>query len=292
MRVMTVVCPLPMQTFKQTMYAIASYDVGGSAGTDSWNGTSTYDGTGSTHHGDVWSGTGVTKSGSSSIDGSYGKKTPPLQLPTLVYDPPASALSIGDVTAARTLNGNSTYRASSVASSGPLTIKGPGTVTLYVDGPFNTKSVRFDDSVGKGTLIVKQANYATATGTSFDLSSNAEVGDIDEDKTHGSTIYTSENDSAVGPDASRFQFYTGYTGDMTFNGTGDLACVVYAPQANIKMNGTFQFFGSIVADGFSGKVNGTFNFHYDDRLGSLTLPLSPQFSTTGWNVYNVSVSQQ
>jgi hypothetical protein len=296
MRVVTVVCPFPTQVFKQTMYATSAYDVGGNAGTDSYSGTTPVMSDGSTKdspgHGDVWSATSVTKSGSSTIDGSYGQKKPPLQVSSLSYSPPSGATSLGAVSTAQNLTGNTSYRATSVASGGALTIKGPGTVTLYVDGPFNTNSIRFDDSLGKGTLVVKQGNYATSLGgTNFDLSGNALVGDVAESKKSGVTTYSSENVSTVPPDASRFQFYTGYSGDITFNGTGDLAAVLYAPQANIKMNGTFQFFGAIVADGFSGKVNGTFNFHYDDRLGNMLLPLSPQFSTTGWNVYNVAINQ-
>jgi hypothetical protein len=292
-RVMTIVYPQPTSTFQQTMYAISSYDVGGSAGTDSWNGTAVYTGNGiSTHHGDTKSGGTVTQSGSSTIDGVI-KSNFKLPMPTINYNPSqqANANNLGAVNAATTLAGGTDYRMSSVGSNAALTVNGSGSVTVYVDGPVDLHSIRFAPG-STASLVIIQNNYNSALGaTTIDLTGNASVGDIAQVGNGNHATYTSENDPTVGPNSQRLQFYSGSSGSMTLNGTGQFAGVVYAPNMTINMNGTFQFFGSMVADSFGGKVNGTFNFHYDDRLGNMVIPIDPQFSAMGWNIYNVSLTQ-
>ncbi|MBA2481833.1 MAG: hypothetical protein H0V44_14305 [Planctomycetes bacterium] len=275
LRVEAVVGTSKDQIFTRAMYARNAYDVGGSAGTDSYRGPGAYVAPPSTSpnygHGDVASGGTVTISGSGSILGAVTNNVK-LQLPVLQYTP-VPAASSGALAGDLTVVGGNSYHYTSVnmGNSDYITVTGAGVATLYVDTFFKTKHIVYAAG-STAKLVIKQNDYTpVATDTEFDLNGGAIVGDLN--------------------DTSRLVFMSNYTGAMKLNGNGQFSGVIYAPFVDISMNGTFQLYGSVIAEGFDGKVNGTFNFHYDMSLASLSLGIPPLLSAAGWNTRPLSVGQ-
>ncbi len=281
-RVVTLMSASATHVFSKDMYAVAGYDVGGNAGTDSWPGPPAvyvpadagnvamgYD------NGDVASGGTVTTSGSSNVDGTITSNVS-MALPSFTYAPPSSATALGAVSSTTTLTGPTTVRMTSFSAD--LVISGSGTVNLYCDGPFNANSITFS-SGSTASCVIMQNSYSSALGGSG-MSLKSVVGDVSSSGGH----YTAN--------PARLEYITNAALGFSMNGNGMMAAVVYAPYCTFAMKGTFQFFGSIVGDSFGGKVNGTFNFHYDNALANLSLPLNVQLASTMWNSYTVSAGQQ
>jgi hypothetical protein len=263
--------------FTRAMYGRNSYDVGGTAGTDSYIGPGAYTGV-STHHGDIASGGTISMSGSATIDGARQNNIK-MTLPILTYSPTPAASS-GTITGDITLYGGNNYHYTAVnmSSSDEIYVRGSGVATLYVDTYIKVKHIEYPAVNADGTpntarLVIKQNNYTPATGdTEFDLNGGAVIGDLNN--------------------TQRLIFQSNYTGEMKLNGNGKFSGVIYAPYVDLKMNGTFNLYGSIVAEGFSGSVNGTFNFHYDESLASLSLGIPPVLTAEGWNIRALSINQQ
>jgi hypothetical protein len=70
---------------------------------------------------------------------------------------------------------------------------------------------------------------------------------------------------------------------LDIGGNGETSCVVYAPNADVTMNGggsgDNDFSGAIVAKSF--RFNGHYNIHYDESLGRSYLWRG--FKITSWN---------
>jgi len=75
--------------------------------------------------------------------------------------------------------------------------------------------------------------------------------------------------SVVNPNSDAKSFaYFGLPSNtsITISGNAQFTGTVYAPSADVKMNGGIEFFGSIVAS--SAVLTGTSQFHYDESLGN------------------------
>jgi len=73
--------------------------------------------------------------------------------------------------------------------------------------------------------------------------------------------------------AGHLQFYgvsptDGSTQSVAIAAPGNIWATIYAPNANISLTGNPDWFGAVVASGFSG--NGNTGFHYDTQLGLLS----------------------
>lgn len=276
-RVATVVSTSTMKVFKQTMYAFDGYQFMGSASTDSWPGPPALPTpANNTRNGDIVSGNVVTRRGGATVSGDIISNKS-IELPTLTYDPPAGAINLGSISAPRVLNGPTVVRATQMTTAGELTITGSGDVELYVDGPINTKKIIMAAG-STARLIIRQSDYNIGLGDSqFDLNGGAIIGDI--------------GGGGVSPDPSRVMLLSNYSGNMRWNGNGQMSAVVFAPYANMSINGTFNMWGSVVSRAFDGRVNGNFKFHYDDSLANLSLPLAPQLTAAGWHSVNLGIHQ-
>jgi hypothetical protein len=275
LRVEAVIGTSKDQVFTRAMYARNAYDVGGTAGTDSWQGPGAYVappvGSASYGHGDVASAGTVTTSGTGTILGSVTNNVK-MQLPVMQYTP-NPAVSSGAITTDQTVVGGLSYHWTSVnmGNSDYITVTGAGTATIYVDTFFSVKHIVYAAG-STAKLVIKQNDYTpTTTDTQFDLNGGAVVGDLN--------------------DTSRLVFMSNYTGSMKLNGNGQFSGVIYAPFVDISMNGTFNLYGSVIAEGFDGRVNGTFNFHYDMSLSGMNLGLPPLLSAAGWNTRPLSLGQ-
>jgi hypothetical protein len=306
--VQAVISTSPTKVFNQCMYAESGYTVTGSAGTDSWAGPGTTYSTASgaistwpadRQKGDISSGGSITVGGAAKI---AGKVTPNTQvpLPQLVYSVPAGYSEKNAITSSTTLStvpgGNANdpisgqritaYHASTV--TGNLTIDasgGSGTVYLYVDGPINFNTLTFNPKSTTTTsqtdpkLVIVQNNYDPSLGPTAFTPNN--YGDVTQ-------IGNGNNPDFVA-NPERLTIMSNYASDISMNANGQMAAVIFAPYANIKMKGTFNFFGSIIADSFDSRVNGTFNFHYDNNLGNIALPVAPQITASGWNTFAMTL---
>src|SRR3954467_4989998 len=86
----------------------------------------------------------------------------------------------------------------------------------------------------------------------------------DYDSTKGGTTFNGNNATGILKDPSKFVMASAYSGNITFNGNASWGGVLYAPNANIKLNGTFDYFGSLIVKSMDrGEVNGSFAFHFD-----------------------------
>lgn len=312
-RVQAVVSTSSTKVFKQAFYARQKYTCTGNMKTKSWAGNGATVTT-STHNGDVSSGDQVVVAGSATIDGDRCDNVN-LALPPVVYAPAAGATSLGVVSSPITITGGTNYRATSLGAG--VTVSGSGPITLWVDGAINLSNIRWatgstakvtiiqsPNSSGSPTLDVHGGDRIGYLGTTTGLLGPSRRWMLPVDVLAAAMLAANSNSNAGGgsgggggsttyaPIPSRLMIISGYKGDFTINGNGEVAAVIYAPYANVKMNGTGVLFGAVIADAFNSKVNGTFDFWYDDTLGSLSLPLDPQFSATAWNLYYPSFAQQ
>ncbi len=208
-------------------------------------------------------------------------------LPPVEYDATV-ALETPDILTSSTTFEAGTYRYSAIAlqSTEQLTIK--GAVKIYVDGPVSlapkktVNPIVYADAAARLTLIqndYKLADHPEWTGidNSIDQMNGGEaIGDIAKPE--------------------RLLYISAYSGEMTFNGGAQFGGVLYLPNATLKLNGNFDFYGSVIADAFAtktltgdddqGKVMGTFSFHYDENLSKLKLPLPARIGVVGWYTNN------
>ena len=103
------------------------------------------------------------------------------------------------------------------------------------------------------------------------------------------TIYAACKDASIGGlgvlnlsgVATNFTYYGLPTNTrLSLGGTGEFSGLVYAPSADIQMNGGGNIYGSIV--GQSGSMNGNFNIHFDEALREGRKDLR-HFVVVSWN---------
>jgi hypothetical protein len=281
-----IIRPSEEEVLKQCMFAILGYEFMGSAQTDSYDSsTSPYsvppDQSYLNSAGDISSGGSIVVSNT----GVHGNVIPnqELYLPVMNFDPPAGSIAVpiagGVIDGNYTFSAPGTYTTNGLDMSGNiLRIEGGGTVKLYVNGPCVVEAeLQFDslDSV----FILYQNDYI---GSATTLNGNADLGTI---------VPVAGGAASQLARPEQFRWISNYTGEITLNGTASISAVVVAPYATFNMNGTFDFFGALIAGSFDDQVNGNFSFHYDESLAGLGLGLEPRLQVAGWRSYNLSYDQ-
>lgn len=295
-RVEMLFVPYPQEVFVRAMFAHNGYDFQGSATTDSWDSDPDKDGVHDVKYdpaahnmngtlgseGDIYVQKPENVGGEKNIQDFINFPLPPVEFDGSLPVQPAKILS-GNVTLP---SGSYRYEAVNLQEPDQLTLT--GAVTLYVDGPVAISGgKKFNPivySTSSARLTIIQNDYDPAAHPEWNGISNS--------------IDTVNGNEAIGDvnDPTRLVYISAYDGELTFNGNGKFGGVLYMPNATMKMNGTFDFYGSVIADTFAskdltgadlqGKVNGTFSFHYDESLARLKLPLPARIGVVGWYTTN------
>lgn len=291
-RVEMLFVPYPQEVFVRAMFAHKGYDFQGNATTDSWDSASgTYDPATANRNGSLGSEGDIyvqkpdNIGGEQNIHDFINFPLPPVEFDTTI---PLESPDILDVTTTLDATSSDKYRFSAIdmEKTDVLTVK--GAVTVYVDGP-----VRFAPNKTVAPIVYADASSRlTIIQNDFQPSQNPAWSGIDN------TLDQMNGGESFGDPAhpSRLLFISAYSGECTFNGGAQFGGVLYMPNATLKMNGTFDFYGSVIAEAFAskeltgedaqGRVNGTFSFHYDESLSKLKLPLPSRIGVVGWYTSN------
>ncbi len=286
-RVELLFVPYPQEVFVRAMFAHNGYDFQGDADTDSWDSSlGTYDPTNPGSNGDLGSEGDIYVQKPTNVNGTIDDfinyPLPPVEFDESLPLESPSILS-GNVTLAA---GTYRYEAVNIQEPDQLTLN--GAVTLYVDGPVSISGGRRFNPIVYGSSSAQ----LTIIQNDYDPAAHPEWSAIDNE------IDTVNGSEAIGDisNPSRFIYISAYDGELSFNGNGQFGGVLFFPNATLKLNGTFEFYGSIIADTFAskdltgadqqGRVNGTFSFHYDENLSKLKLPLPARIGVVGWFTTN------
>ncbi len=286
-RVELLFVPYPQEVFVRAMFAHNGYDFQGDADTDSWDSSiGAYDPTKPGSKGDLGSEGDIYVQKPTNVNGKIDDfinyPLPPVSFDdSLPHESPA--LLSGNVILEA---GTYRYQAINLQEPDQLTLK--GAVTIYVDGPVSISGgkrlnpIVYGSTTAKLTII--QNDYEPAEHPEWSAIPNG-IDTVNGNEVIGDTM-----------DPSRFVYISSFDGTMSFNGNGQFGGVLYVPNATLKLNGTFEFYGSIIADTFAskdltgadqqGKVNGTFSFHYDENLSKLKMPLPARIGVVGWFTTN------
>jgi hypothetical protein len=213
------------------------------------NGNIIANGASGTIFGNVTAGPNSTFSGGAQVYGSTTSATTVTALPSVVYVPPATNnnSSVSTISSSGAITGNTTlptgvYRLSSI-SGGLVTITGQ--VKIYMDGDIN--------------LTSKTAGITIAAGGSLEIYT-------------GNTSIDLSGQGVLNPSGlpGRFKVFSGATSGHVVDLTGNSSIVgaVYAPDAEVRVAGNGQCFGSIVGNTITLSGGGSRGgFHYDEALG-------------------------
>lgn len=323
-RVETTIVPAPQTAFKQAMFAVEGYGFQGAATTDSWDsGSGSFgSGAGNGNEGDLGSEGDIVVQKPGNVNGTiYDNIDFPLpdfdydsQLTTEggifqlnPYTDPITGDSVAgrlDDTFIKTKHGgtitltesDSPYECSEISLSGNELVIVSGYVELYCAGPVNvsgnksTQFITFQELDGDPTTEDSQLRLYQK-----DYSDNVTNGDVASSwDNNGGILGDAEplpdnkpNDPKYDSHPSNLIVMSEYSGEFKMNGNGVFSGVFFVPQATVSFNGTFNYFGSIIAKSFDGKVNGTYNFHYDESLSTLDLDLTARLVMVGWRSYDL-----
>ncbi len=186
----------------------------------------------------------------------------------------------------------SPYHASSFAVSSAV-IRVHGEVQLFCDGWFSVEDAYTVYNTDSGShpdgsrLLVYQGDYDNTTQGESQITWNGQdaLGYLE---TH--------SDGTVKAMPDSFLFMTEDDSNFHLNGSGSAAMMIYAPNANFQLNGTFDFFGSLVGQRFgsvgNAVVNGTFDFHYDEALSDYAPDLTPRLVIAGWRSFQLGYTAE
>jgi len=226
----------------------------------------------------------VTNSGGYSISGTIDNNVP-FSIPPLLQPPyptgytsPGSGnttISPGQAWATSgnpnfyVINGNSSNLTVNAYANGGKTYETH--VTVVVNG--NLGNV----TIAKG--VVAQIYF---TGN-FSAKANALVNNNVDGTWSGIYQANGATTSALVSRAGALQFYgisptDGSYQSINISPPGNLWCTIYAPNANINLTGTPDWYGAVVCHNFSG--NGNTGFHYDMETNALTtIPIDYQLAS-------------
>lgn len=291
-RVEMLFVPYPQEVFVRAMFAHKGYDFQGDAETDSWDSTAgAYDPAAPNRNGTLGSEGDIYVQKPSNIGGEQNiNDFINFPLPPVDYDD-SLPLETPDILTASTTFDAGTYRYSAIhlASDGQLTIK--GAVKIYVDGPISLAPKKTVNPI----VYADASSRLTFIQNDYKASEHPEWSGIDN------SIDQMNGGESIGDitKPERLMFISAYTGEITFNGGAQFGGVLFMPNATLKLNGNFDFYGSVIADAFAtkaltgaddqGKVMGTFSFHYDESLSKLKLPLPARIGVVGWFTNNAIV---
>jgi type II secretory pathway pseudopilin PulG len=172
------------------------------------------------------------------------------------YNP--SGTSLGDLSSSTTIAAG-TYHYDSVNIAGSNVVTITGDVIMYVDGDFKT--------AGNG-------EFKLASGASLILYHDdgdfhiAGKGIVNEDNSPTKLVIISSAQSTpdpVNPGDTKNTFH--------FNGLADFAGAVYAPGADMKINGQTENYGSLVGRNITTSGSGKCFIHYDEALEGMDFNL-------------------
>ena len=306
--------PYPQEVFVRAMFAHHGYNFQGAATTDSWDSAvGSYKKSNSNSKGDLGSEGDIDVLQVGNVKGVVNDfinfPLPPIEDKAEVTTPG------GILTGGILYAGEYRYAAVNIGSGIALTID--GIVKLYVNGPVNLSAKSFSPikySTAASKLTIVQLDYEPA-----DFSIANDLDSVNGGDVIGAPItvvYVDSNGSkTIGPvnpvpvdsvtgtrievsyetDPQKFTLISAFDGEMKVNGNGMFSGVLYAPNATIKMNGNFNYYGSVIANAFAskdlnrsgavdeqGKIMGTFSFHYDEALARLKMPLPGRIGVVGW----------
>ncbi|MBA3708633.1 MAG: hypothetical protein H0W83_07440 [Planctomycetes bacterium] len=250
--------------FQQSNKGIAakdSYDFQGSPNTDSWDSTKYASYAAALAAGKTGTMGDISSNGTLNVQKAGNVKGTATSNANIAmnftYQRPAAVTAPGGAAPA-TLNvtGGNSYFYTSIGSGVTVNVSGTGTATIYLEGPLNLSNT-INYAVGStAKLWIFQGNYNTATMGLSDIHGNGASGCVN--------------------DPIRFLVATDVAGDVTFNGNGSIGGIIIAPNANFKLNGTFNFMGSLMTKSMDrGTLNGNFQFHYDEKLRNMDLWNNP-----------------
>jgi hypothetical protein len=281
-RVEAVFTQFPSNVYRQAMFARNGYDFMGSANTDSWQsngGTTAYQSAPKGSKGDLSSNGTITVQKPTAVQGTV-RSNINMPVPPMNCTAPSGAIPLpgpGIDTFSKTSGPmtSGVYHCSAIDVDSIQFAPG-AQIDIYVDGPL----LITDDFVVPSTTTVRifQSNYDPALGTTT-INGNITVGCPQNPR--ALQVYSLYDGTLGGNQANPVAV------DLKMNGTAQLGAVFFCPYATMKLNGTFDWYGSIVANSFfdptsSGKVNGNFAFHYDESLANLELPFPPTLVVVGW----------
>lgn len=310
-RVEVLFTKFPQTSYRQAMFARRGYDFMGSATTDSWNskgdGSTPYASAAKGAEGDLSSEGTIVVQKPTNVKGDVNSNVK-MPVPPLTYRPPSDrvilpagpepggtlAKTSGIGLADNMLGGTDpsrtySYECAKIAPSGNNTIViRPGAkVDIYVKGPILIKN----DWVipPSSTVRIFQDDYDATAYEQTTLNGNITVGCLSNPRAFQIySLYDGRN--ADGEDPIPW--------DVKMNGTAALGGVVFCPFTSFKLNGTFDYFGSLIAESFretdtdsNGKVNGAFSFHYDESLNNMPLPFPPSLVVIGWRSYDLGLAE-
>lgn len=216
------------------------------------------------------------------IQGNLGMSLPEYTwtAPTSYINPPALANPAAPWTGSITLLAGQTYYAPGGINGATITINVPNSLTqaaqavctIYLGGSFTSGPFTFTGTHADWARVIMYQKDFSATDASEDWNGNATAGVVN--------------------DPSRFVFITEYgkanpAASITMNGNANFGGVLFAPYCSFKLNGNFDFYGSLMVRSIS-QLNGSFGMHYDTRLAGMTLPVPnatagvPTMSILGW----------
>ncbi len=190
--------------------------------------------------------------------------------------PTAAGYAIGSISGATSLprggdiaaaDGKFYYDVTSISLSGAAS-----RILGIVGG--NDVVIRITSTTGTGVSVTGNASIQVNGGASLELYASNDV-DI------GGNGIANANDPAA------FQFWSTQTASsagtqsVSIHGNGQLSAVVYAPNADVTMNGggsSGSIYGAVVADTIT--VTGGSEFHYDEALSDMTD--GNPFGIAGW----------
>lgn len=286
-RVEIMFVPMPNAVFQQAMYARKGYEFKGSASTDSWNsnnGAVTYASSATGSQGDLSSSGSILVQKREDVKGEVNPNIT-MPVPTLTYNPSSAATVLPNLGQSNFEFVTGTYRAVDWKSANGknVSVAAGAVVTLYVDGPIQLEDFTVPTSA---RFTIWQNNYNRNLGTTT-INGGRTIGNINYP---GSFIWISLFDGLI-PDASATTSI-----ECKLTGGADLGGVMVWPYASFHLNGSFNFYGAILAESFRDKndlglVNGNYKFHYDESLANLSIPLPPTLVVVGWRALPLSLAQ-
>ncbi len=171
-----------------------------------------------------------------------------------------------------TLNGNQvvlTPVGTTPVLLGNVTINGGQTVVLKA-GTYHVNSMTLS---GGGRIMVDPSSGGQVNIVLAGQGSGTKVFDVT-----GNGIANTTWD----PSELRISYHG--TKELQFDGNGDTAALIYAPNAHASLAGTADFYGAVITRTVSSV--GTAGLHYDRRLQNSTLtPANPVMTSFSWHTF-------
>jgi len=193
------------------------------------------------------------------VYGDTGPNPTDFDFPIPVYNPVGTSLGI--LSGSSTITGG-TYRYDSVSVAGQSEVTIEGDVTMYVDGDFLTAGGAAITLAPGATLTIHHGSgdfHVAGQGlvnesapTSLFIYSSAQTTMVDDPENPGEKMPSSS---------------------FHFNGQADFSGAVFAPGADMKLNGQTVNYGSLIGKNITTSGSGKVIIHYDEALGRLDLDL-------------------